>query len=74
MILEGYFNSIDIAELFIRILNFLICDMIKGNESFVEIFNFYFLTPLSHYFKMLQFDAKHFDANPNTIRYLVTEL
>ena len=36
-----------------------ICDMIKGNESLVENFNFYFLTPLSHHLKML-----HFDANP----------
>ena len=45
------------------------CDMIKGNESLVENFNFYFLTPLSHHFKML-----HFDANPITIGYLVTEL
>ena len=24
-----------------------ICDTIKGNESLVEMFNFYFLTPLS---------------------------
>ena len=46
-----------------------ICDMIKGNESLVDIFNFYFLTPLSHNFKML-----YFDANPITIGYLVTEL
>ena len=36
-----------------------ICDMIKGNESLVENVNFYFLTPLSHNFKIL-----HFDANP----------
>ena len=36
---------------------FDICDMIKGNESLVENVNF--LTPLSHNFKML-----HFDANP----------
>ena len=35
------------------------CDTIKGNESLVENFNFYFLTPLSQNFKML-----HFDANP----------
>ena len=33
-------------------------DMIKGNESLVENFNFYLLTPLSHNFKMLHFDAK----------------
>ena len=33
--------------------------MIKGNESLVENFNFYFLTPLSQIFKML-----HLDANP----------
>ena len=46
-----------------------ICDMIKGNESLVENFNLYFLTPLSHTLKML-----HFDANPITISYLVTEL
>ena len=46
-----------------------ICDMIKENESLVEKFNFYFLTPLSHNFKML-----HVDANPITIGYLVTEL
>ena len=46
-----------------------ICDMIKGNESLVENFNFYFLTPLSKNFKLL-----HFDANPITIGYLVTEL
>ena len=26
----------------------IICDMIKGNEPLVEIFNSYFLTPLSH--------------------------
>ena len=45
------------------------CDMIKGNESLVKIFNFYFLTLLSHNIKML-----HFDANPITIGYLVTEL
>ena len=48
---------------------FTICDMIKGNESLVENFNFNFLTPLSYNFKML-----HFDANPITIGYLVTEL
>ena len=47
----------------------LICDMIKGNESLVAKFNFYFLTTLSHNFKML-----HFDANPITIGYPVTEL
>ena len=47
----------------------VICDTIKGNESLVEKFNFYFLTPLSHNFKML-----HFDANPITIGYLVTKL
>ena len=34
-------------------------NMIKGNESLVENFNFYFLTPLSQNLKML-----HFDANP----------
>ena len=43
--------------------------MIKGNESLVENFKFNFFTPLSHNFKML-----HFDANPITIGYLVTEL
>ena len=43
--------------------------MIKGNESLVKNFNFYFLTPLSQTFNML-----HFDANPITIEYLVTEL
>ena len=42
--------------------------MIKRNESLVDNFNFYFLTPLYHDFKML-----HFDANPITIEYLVTE-
>ena len=42
---------------------------IKGNESLVENFNFYFLTPLSQNFKML-----HFDAIPITIGCLVTEL
>ena len=46
-----------------------ICDTIKGNESLVENVNFYFLTPLSQKFKML-----HFDANPITIGYRVTEL
>ena len=46
-----------------------ICDTIKGNESLVEKIYFYFLTPLSQTFKML-----HFDANPITIGYLVTEL
>ena len=46
-----------------------LCDMIKGNESLVENFKSYFLTPLSHNFKML-----HFDPNPIAIRYLVTEL
>ena len=46
-----------------------ICDMVKGNESLVENFNFYFLTPLSHNFKML-----NFDAHLITIGYLVTEL
>ena len=46
-----------------------ICDMIKGNESLVENSNFYFLTPLSQNIKML-----HFDVNPITIGYLVTEL
>ena len=45
----------------------IICDTIKGNESLVENFNF--LTPLFHNFQML-----HFDANPITIGYLVTEL
>ena len=43
--------------------------MIKGNESLVENFNSYFLTPLSHKFHKL-----HFDANPIKIGYLVTEL
>ena len=47
----------------------LICDMIKGNESLVENVNFYFLAPLSHNCNML-----HFDPNPITIGYLVTEL
>ena len=47
----------------------VICDMIKGNEALVENVNFCFLTPLYHNFKML-----HFDANPITIGYLVTEL
>ena len=40
----------------IRTLNiptFGISCTIKGNESLVEIFNFYFLTPLSQNFKML---------------------
>ena len=46
----------------------IICDTIKGNESLVENFNFYFLTPPFHTFKLL-----HFDANPSTIGYLVTE-
>ena len=49
--------------------NGLICEMIKGNESLVEHSNLYFHTPLYHNFKML-----HFDANPITIRYLITEL
>ena len=35
------------------------CDMIKGNESLVENCNSYFLTPLTHNFKMLNFDANH---------------
>ena len=35
----------------------------------VENFNFFFLAPLSHNFKML-----HFYANPITIGYLVAEL
>ena len=39
-------------------------DMIKGNESHVEKFNFYFLTPLYH----------NFDANPIAIGYLVRKL
>ena len=47
----------------------VICDTIKGNESLVENCNFYYLTPLSQNFKLL-----HFDANPHTIGYLVTEL
>ena len=46
-----------------------ICDMIKRNESLVENFNSYFLTPLLHNFKML-----HFDANPIIIGYLITKL
>ena len=50
-------------------LYFEICDMIKGNESLVKNFNFNFLTPLSHKFKML-----HFDANATTFVYLVAEL
>ena len=53
----------------IRDIVFEICDMIKGNESLVENFNSYFLAPLSHNFNML-----HFDPNPITIGYLVTEL
>ena len=48
---------------------FFICDIIKGNESLVENFNFNFLTPLSHNFKML-----NIDVNPIIIGYLVTEL
>ena len=58
-------RSIMISE---RALN-AYCDMIKGNESLVENVNVYFLTPLSYNFEML-----HFDANPITIGYLVTEL
>ena len=50
-------------------LSYHICDMIKGNESLVENFNFYFLTPLSQIFKML-----HFDTIRITIGHLVTEL
>ena len=46
---------------------FCICDMIKGNESLVENFNF--LALLSHNFSML-----HFDANPITMGYMLTEL
>ena len=46
-----------------------ICDTIKGNVILVENVIFYFLTPLSQNFKM-----PHFDANPITIGYLVTEL
>ena len=46
-----------------------ICDTIKGNESLVENFNFNFLTPLSENLEML-----HFNANPGTTGYLVTEL
>ena len=49
--------------------SFRTCDIIKGNESLVKNFNFHFLAPLSHNFKTL-----HFDANPITIGYLVTEL
>ena len=45
------------------------CDMIKGNESLVENFDFNFLRPHSHKIKML-----HFVANIITIVYLVTEL
>ena len=30
-----------------------ICDTIKGNESLVENFNSYFVTPLSYNFQML---------------------
>ena len=37
------------------------------NESLVEKFDFFFLTPLSHNLKML-----HFDANPITIGYPVS--
>ena len=44
-------------------------DMIKGNGSLVEHLNSNFLAPLSHNFSML-----HFDPNPITIGYLVTEL
>ena len=40
----------------------LICDIIKGNESLVENFDFNFLTPLSQHFK-----KPHFDANPITV-------
>ena len=46
-----------------------ICDTSKGNESLVENFNFYFFTPLSQNLEM-----HHFNANPITIGYLVTEL
>ena len=46
-----------------------ICDMIKGNESLVENFNSHFLAPLSRNFNTL-----HFDPNPITIGYFVTEL
>ena len=50
-------------------ISLVICDMIKGNESLVDNFKFYFLTPHSCNFKML-----HFNANPITIGNLVTEL
>ena len=51
---ESGFSSIDI------------CDMIQGNESHVEDFQFKFLTPPS--------GNLHFDANPIRIGCLVTEL
>ena len=41
----------------------------QGNESLVKNVNSHFLTPLSHTYKML-----YFDANPITIEDLVTEL
>ena len=56
-------------NLYIILVYFLICDTIKRNESLVENFNFYVLTPLSYNFKML-----HFSANPITIGYPVSEL
>ena len=68
-------TTIDISHWFAceflvgRNLFFEKCDMIKGNESLVENFNFNFLTPLSYNPKML-----HFDANPITIECQVTDL
>ena len=53
-----------------RLSHFVICDMIKGNESLVETkMSISIFLHLSQNFKML-----HFDANPITIGYLVTEL
>ena len=62
-------NMHDITHLAIIRKMEQICDMIKGNESLVENLNSYFLATLSHNSNML-----HFDPNPKTIGYLVTEL
>ena len=39
-------------------IGIVICDMIKGNESLVQNFNFYFLTPLSQIFQKASFGCK----------------
>ena len=58
-----------VQNIIFRIVGSETCDMIEGNESHIEYFQFWDFTPLSDKFKMLDFHA-----NCIRIGYMVLEL